>query len=479
MSATLTLAVAKNAELPAQGDYILRDNKTPGLGLRVFSTGVKSWIFQKKLGKSSIRLVLGSFPSLPLESKFNPANGETQKGARQLAEEASAQIRQGLDPRLEKKKQLHQTQSEISLNELTVRRAWDDYVAHKLSLTGKDKPTVRTVRDWEKAAEKLQLSPMWKKPLLDLSGKDLLQEIGRITKAAKSSRATNGGTTQASCIMRYLRASYRFCITLNELSVDDPFKKLNLLAPGWQSTNARSRRIGETEGSMRTWWQAVDNLRTRPSKDSVTIADWLQLGVFFGTRKTELLSLKWSYVDLKNRIIILPDTSTKGRREHVIPLTDHVMCMLKRRHQENTERDHTKRDGTHVGPSEYVFPSSRKGSKTGAMSHLVEPKKTIAQLVKSTGIPFAPHDLRRTFATLLNEGGASDMTVEKALNHAPASAAAKFYVNNPRILQLRKTFQAHEDAILLEAGVTQPKIQMIEVSPEDYELLLKIKAQSN
>ena len=86
--------------------------------------------------------------------------------------------------------------------------------------------------------------------------------------------------------------------------------------------------------------------------------------------------------------------------------------------------------------------------------------------------------VRRTFATLLNEQGASDITVEKALNHAPGSTAAKFYVNSPRILNLRKIFQGLEDAILLEAGVLSQKTATVEISREDYDLLLKMKAQS-
>ena len=479
MQSILTMSVVNNAELPTNGDYILRDSKTPGLGLRVYSSGTKSWIFQKKLFAKQVRIVLGPAPSLPLESKYNQTTGETLKGARQLAEEAAAIIRQGLDPRLEKKKQLLKTQDDISKNELTIQKAWDGYVEYKKMLPGKEKPSDRTVDDWTKAALKLQTSIIWKKSVLDLTGIDLLQEITRLSKVVKSKCATNGGMTQASCIMRYLRAVFNYTVVVHKLKIDSPFKELNKLLPNWQTTKSRKRRIGETEGSMAAWWQAVDALRSRKGRDSVTIADWLQLSIFFGTRKTELLSLEWDAVDLKNKIIILPETSTKSRRTHIIPLTVHVLSILKRRHQENVDRDYFKRDGTQVGKSKWVFQASRKGRINGEIGHIVSPAKSMQQIVESTGISFSAHDLRRTFATLLNEGGASDITIEKALNHAPVSTAAKSYVNNPRILKLRAIFQALEDAILEEAGVKRSKTKTVEVSYDDYQLLLNLKKQNS
>lgn len=476
MNTTLTMAVANSAVPPPIRDYILRDTKTTGLGLRVYASGAKSWIFQQKLNSKPVRLALGPVPGMLLESKFNPATGETVKGARQLAEEAAALIRQGLDPRLEKKKQLLKTKDDISKNGLTVKKAWDVYVEDKKSLPVK-MPRPRTVDDWSQAESKLQLSPIWKKPFLDLTGQDLKQEIIRLTSSITSSSATKGGMTQASGIMRNLRAAYRYVAVKLSLKTDDPFKQLNILMPSWQKTHARNRRICETEGSMQAWWQAVDKLRSRDRRDSAAIADWLQLSVFFGTRKTELLSLEWANVDLKNNIILLPEEVTKGHRAHVIPMTEHVLTIINRRHQENIKRDHIRRDGTHVGKSAWVFQASRRGAVTGAITHIVSPSKSIIQIIESTGIKFSPHDLRRTFATLLNEDGASHITIENALNHAPDSVAAKSYVNNPRILNLRKVFQSLEDSILEEAGVKKVKPQTVEVSLADYELLLKLKEQ--
>ncbi len=470
----LTLAVAKNA-IPRKKDYTIRDTKTPGLGLRIYPTGVKSWIFQMKLGLKPVRLTLGPALSHPLETKFDPATGETFKGARQLAEEAAALIRQGLHPGLEKKKKQVQTQKEISKNKVTSKVAWEIFVEYKKSLQGKNKARERTLQDYERAALKLKESALWNRAISDITGDDLQDEINRQIKSATSKCASNGGMTQASITMRYFRAALNYTTLKKDLKIDSPFKKLNKLLPKWQTSNSRNRRLGETEGSLRTWWEAVDKLRYRESKDSIAIADWLQLSVFFGTRKSELLKLRWENVDLINNIITLPDYTTKGRREHVIPLTRLVREILIRREKENDERNYIKRDGTKVGKSIWVFQSSRRSPITKEMKHIVSPNKTIQQLISQTKLKFSPHDLRRTFATLLDEEGVSSITIENALNHSPATVAAKNYINNPRILKLRKIFQSLEDSILEEVGIKKMRIETVQISLADYELFLQAK----
>ncbi len=477
MKILLTMSVAKNARIPIppEKDYKIWDSRTAGFGIRVYSSGIKSWIFQKKLNGISSNIVIGPFPSLSLESKFNPTTKETSKGARELAEEAAALLRQGLDPKLEKGKQVLKTKDEISKIDLTIMRGWNDYIEQKTSLAGNKRPTERTIKDWRSAAIKLQSSPLWKKPLLEVRGSDLLNEFIRLQKTATSTNATNSGMTQASCIIRYLRAVFNYNVIKHGLDSKNPFKQLNLLLPEWQNTNTRKRHIGESEGSLKIWWNAVNTLREKNIRDSVAIADWLQLSIFFGTRKTELISLEWVNVDLKNKLIVFPEETTKGRREHIIPLTEHVYTILDRRYKENISRNYIKRDGTHVGKSLYVFQASRKGTKTGKMTHIVSPSKSISNIVKSTGVNFSAHDLRRTFATLLSEDGANVITIENALNHSPSSTAAKSYVNNPRIKDLRKIYQSLEDSILTEVGVKSPLPEKVEISLEDYALLLKFK----
>lgn len=106
-------------------------------------------------------------------------------------------------------------------------------------------------------------------------------------------------------------------------------------------------------------------------------------------------------------------------------------------------------------------------SSARVKTHIVSPSKTIRNIVKTTGIEFSAHDLRRTFATLLSEDGAYVITIENAHNHSPSSIAARSYVNNPRIKDLRKTYQSLEDSILIEVGEKSALRDKVEISLED------------
>lgn len=60
----LTDNVAKTAALPEMGDYILRDteNRQVGLALRIYSSGVRSWVVQKNCSGNQRVLCLDVFP---------------------------------------------------------------------------------------------------------------------------------------------------------------------------------------------------------------------------------------------------------------------------------------------------------------------------------------------------------------------------------------------------------------------------------
>ena len=91
----------------------------------------------------------------------------------------------------------------------------------------------------------------------------------------------------------------------------------------------------------------------------------------------------------------------------------------------------------------------------------MEPKATIKKVVTVSGCKFSIHDIRRTFATLLNEMGASEYSVKRALNHSAHDTASKHYLKS-RIAGLRALYQQYEDKVLIEAGVmTAPAPQLV------------------
>jgi hypothetical protein len=75
-------------------DRIIFDDDVPGFGIRVRSSGARTWIFQYKIGRRTRRLVLGQVSAIKLAK------------ARDMASELHARVRLGGDPASEKREKV-------------------------------------------------------------------------------------------------------------------------------------------------------------------------------------------------------------------------------------------------------------------------------------------------------------------------------------------------------------------------------------
>ena len=101
-----------------------------------------------------------------------------------------------------------------------------------------------------------------------------------------------------------------------------------------------------------------------------------------GMRKQELFKLRWDQVDLKEHIITIKGSETKGKRARKIPINILFLEILKKRHSQPNR-------------NEWVFPSPRLQSKPVA-----EIRKRLATACKKAGISHTNlHTLRHTFAS--------------------------------------------------------------------------------
>lgn len=449
---SLSDAVARDAPLPMKGDYILWDTKTTNFGLRIQSGGSKTWIVQKKLGTRPCRVVLGVFSKNGAQSTV----GYMQSRAR--VSEIITMISKGIDPNLTKRRLIANTVSEREKEAYTVVACFKDYIedyteAKKLRLSQ------RTLDDMNRTLKRLEASNLKSIPLMDLTGADLAKYLDEATKKATSFRATRGGKTVAGGDMRYLRAAVRLAMTTKTdcAPLHDPIVQLNAKRKGWAVVTPRTRIVGATEGELKRWWSAVDAVRQKAKIDTrKAMADYLQLALLWGGRRTETLSLKWEYVSLEDDVICIPGSQTKNSKDHIFPITQHAKTLLENRWRANQERDEA---------SEWVFPSRRK-DKNGKTRPMSEPGTAIRDVKKLAGCDFSSHDLRRTFGTLLQETGVSDFSVKRALNHVSQDVTGKHYLVS-RVQKLRVLYQNFEDVLLIEAGVITAPTKL-ELSAEDF-----------
>lgn len=165
----------------------------------------------------------------------------------------------------------------------------------------------------------------------------------------------------------------------------------------------------------------------------------LLCGLLAGLRRFEISGLDWGQVDLYNKTITLV-----GKGEKLAT----IACPPQLR-----EAIDVWRGGRAPGPSDPVFCRFRNYADGVAFyDRQVAPewahrlgetgiRNVVRDRAKAAGLGrVAPHDLRRTFAGLLEEKGTPIQAISRALRHSSVATTQKYLDGNPR-----RTIAAAED----------------------------------
>lgn len=425
----LTNAIIDAAK-PEATAYFITEKMTRGFGVRIGSRG-KTFFVRRRLHGTTHRPTLGTYPALLVDK------------AREAAIRAWAMMEQQIHPNDAKKKRKDDAKAKAEREQWTLAVLLPLYLAEE-----RDKPLAETtVKGYNSVKTRLEKSPIWKKPIVNIeAATDLRAAYDYLIANANQKNAKNGGKTTAAQIMRYVSVILNYGLKEKLGGLPNPFEAIPDRQK-WEQPKARNRTIIEKEDSLASWWKAVDELRTKDdgrSKDSKVIADFLQLSLLFGSRKTELLTLTWNCVDFEDKTVLFE--KTKNGKQHQIPLGAKSFEILKKAFGQRAELPESER-------SEYVFPASRTGYKSKTKTYIKEPKYAIERVVNGSGVEFSPHDLRRTFGSLLGEIGASFYQTKAALNHAAGGDVSQKHYIRIRLRALRDIFERVEKTILEEAKV--------------------------
>ncbi len=148
--------------------------------------------------------------------------------------------------------------------------------------------------------------------------------------------------------------------------------------------------------------------------------------IFAGLRKTELLNLRFTDVDIDGRTIFI--YQGKGRKDRILPMNATLALSLKRYLAERNRKRMTAPE---------FFVSSIKGcAMTGdGLKHIV------AQIREASGVQFTIHQLRHTFATLMVEGGCDVISISKMLGHSKIETTMIYAQARPN--HLRAVIRKH------------------------------------
>ena len=354
-----------DAAKPSESRYVLWDTELKGFGVRVESSGLKSFLVRyRHLGRRRF-LSLGRFGEI------------TPEQARLLAQKALSKVREGADPADERS----QDREAITVKKL-VERFLADHV--------EEKRKSKTVTHYRSVLEGYLVPKYGSKKAQELTRADM----------AKLHLEIKHAPYQANRLLAVVASMYSFG-DKHGLTPEDfnPAKKIE------RFPETRRERFLTTE-ELQKLGQAFRELDE--SGRFGTAIPALMFLLLTGARLNEILKLKWSYVDMERGLLLLPDSKT-GKK--AITLNSASAAIL--------DELRTKADEKKNG--EYVFYGVDSAIPR---SDLKKPWAAITELTGLDGLRI--HDLRHSFASVGAGAGLGLPIVGKLLGHTQASTTQRY-----------------------------------------------------
>jgi integrase len=356
----------ENVPLPQPGSrFTFHDLEVPGLQLRVTDRGVKSFcVFRRSKRGAPERITIGRFPTLSVER----ARVKAKRYLADLGEGVSV-VAQQRNAALEGRT-LDDVHREYLVSRgatlVTVHRK-DGRAVEQGRLSSNAKLKESTARDYVTVMAK-KFADWRTKPLASIT-RDMVE--------ARHLLLSQRSPAEANRAMRYLRALFVFASDYRKsdgqpVIPDNPVRRLSTKRL-WNRIERRTRYIEPEQ--LAAWWQAVQSLKDKPQYPSREVhRDYLQLLLLTGLRRTEALCLRWENVNLKHGTLCAVDT--KNRSDHMLPMGRYLWDLMRRRR--------------HASDSDWVFANPLTGNR------ITDPHRQVVNVVAKSGVPFSPHDLRRT-----------------------------------------------------------------------------------
>jgi integrase len=406
---------------PGKQQTIHWDAKTPGLGLRVTKTGARAYVFESRLFGKTIRTTIGDTLTWDL--------GRARKEANRL----KAKIDCGVDPRAtmaEARAAQEAKEAADAAKAVTVGEAWATYLEDRRPQWGErhyqdhikkaqpgGQPSVRGTRGRGTTIA----GPLF--PMMSLK----LCELRAATVEAWAAREGTNRATSARLAWRLLKGFLSWCAEQPEFAA---------VVIGNPANTKRTRALLGKAGvkkdalqveQLQAWFSAVRQL------PNPVISAYLQTLLLTGARPGEILSMRWTDVDVQWKKLVIRD-KVEGERE--IPLTpyvSHLLTTLPRR-------------------SEWVFSSSitKPDGPPKPISKPHQMHEKACSVAEIDGMTL--HGLRRSFKSLTEWMELPVGAVAQIMGHKPSATAEKHYAVRP-LSKLREVHERIEACMLDQAGI--------------------------
>ncbi len=325
-------------------------------GLRVSTSGKKTWVVMYRINQKLKRFTIGSFEDIPLVE------------ARALAKQVLHEVAVGNDPQGNK---IADRKAE------TFKDLADEYIEKYA------KPNKRSWKEDQRNLNK-DVLPKWK----DLKANKIQRRD--VIKLLDSILDRNAPVL-ANRILALIRKVFNFGIERDILEYNPCH---NVKRPIDEKKRQGQRVL--TFDEIRTVWHAIEK------EENILLQGIFKLRILTGQRGIEIRSMKWEHIDFETNIWTIPPEVVKNKLQHRVPLSNQVLEIL----YSIKELDYK---------SEFVFPSPTS-QKVGHINNI---NKAVARIRNQSQVSFVDRDLRRTVASLMTgELNIPRLVVSKILNHA-------------------------------------------------------------
>lgn len=381
--AKLTKRVVDAAE-NRPSDYVIWDDELPGFGLRVFTSGKRSYVIQYRQGGRSRRFTIG------LHGVWTPER------ARQEAKTQLGRVAQGDDPAEEK---------QIDHKSLSVKELCELYLADLeagliLGKGGRPKKPSTIVSDVGRINRHI-VPLLGTRRVRDLTKADITKAMKEImagktrlvakTKKLRGKSIVKGGAGTATRTIGLFGGILTYAA---ETGIIDVNPAHGVRRP---KDNVRARRLSEAE------YRTLGEMLKAAVEDETyrMTAEIIRQIALTGCRRTEMITLQWDEADTDTSCLRLKD-SKEGR-----PIGLPVVEYLEGRRKEAN--------------GDYVFPGRDGDAAFGSFPN--QWKKIFAD---SPLADVTPHVLRHSFASIANDLGFTEVTIAALVGHAKGSVTSNY-----------------------------------------------------
>ncbi|RVJ33852.1 site-specific integrase [Sinorhizobium medicae] len=389
-------------------DKKVQSIKTPGnypdggnLYLRVRESGSKSFIVKATIDKKQCEWTIGPYGTA--EHQFSLAKARKQR------DEIMAAIRAGRTPEATGKPITQNVEPEDASDPVPL------FGSFALELVTQIEGGFRNTkhRDQWRSTLKTYCTSIWEKPVDQITTDDVLA----ILRPIWSSKAETASRLRGR-MERVLNAAK----VRGFRSGENPAVwqgHLQLLLPKRQKLQ-RGHHPALPFKDLPGFWEKLASLDTIASAA-------LQFLILTAARSGELRGATWEEFDLEKRLWTVPASRMKAGREHLVPLSDSCMDILKRMQE--------------IRHSTFVFPGAREAAPLSDM--------TLSKVLHSLYKGYTVHGFRSTFRDWCGEK--TDFSREHAeacLAHTIGSAVERAYRRGNSLERRRRIMNAWEVFIL-------------------------------